>query len=111
MTGKPYTASQRRRLFARLAKLSRRIAGLREQAAALGVTLGTLYNLRRSARAAGYRVAPAKAPAHISHGRHGRWDRLVEDMATTCGRCGLRGKHECLSTRVDPHARRPLEMP
>lgn len=77
-----------------------------EQAEALGVTVNRIYDLRAIARRRGVDLPMERRGHKGGNGSTSRkWEALESEMARECGRCGLRGDHECLPDHADPMRR------
>lgn len=76
-----------------------------KQAQALAIPVNTVYFLRNAARRRGHEVIRDYGGA-LRFKESTKWDRLEEEMATGCGRCGLRGDHDCIPLRADPWQRK-----
>lgn len=92
---------QRLALIRRAARLSRSGVSIEKQARQMHVGRQRLLDLRHQATQAGFKVAPAMDRRRAPESR--AWAR-VDNVLGTCGRCGLRGQHECLPP-IDARAR------
>jgi hypothetical protein len=101
-----FRLSERERLkrYKELAETAKAGMTIVEQAKKFGLSYIRVAVLRAAARRAGFDVP--KQPATRGHHESAKWRELDKHMLSTCSRCGLRGEHECISTRADANARR-----
>ncbi|HVZ89600.1 MAG TPA: hypothetical protein VHG72_21745 [Polyangia bacterium] len=92
----PLTQAELVSRFERIAEMSARGLTLVEQAAQLGMSAGTLMNLRSAARRAGYVISDARATNRGMAKSSGLLALDASCDGPACERCGLHGDHGCV---------------